>query len=79
MIGIEYKDLMDNSTVEYGLQAIENDGITEVLINPCDYAVSTIKNRNYTEFLITQNKSLKDKIARMGFDITNYKKEYVNK
>jgi len=79
LIGIEYKDLMDNSTVEYGLQAIENDGITEVLINPCDYAVSTIKNRNYTEFLITQNKSLKDKIARMGFDITNYKKEYVNK
>lgn len=79
LIGIEYKGLMDNSTVEYGLQAIENDGITEVLINPCDYAVSTIKNRNYTEFLITQNKSLKDKIARMGFDITNYKKEYVNK
>lgn len=78
LIGIEYKGLMDNSTVEYGLQAIENDGITEVLINPCDYAVST-RNRNYAEFLITQNKSLKDRISRLGYEITNYKKEYANR
>lgn len=76
IIGVEYEGLMDNLTVEYGLAAIENDCIAEAVIHPCNYTVSN-KNKNYTEFLITQNKELKDKISRLGFEITNYKKEYV--
>ena len=34
---------------------------------------------NGTKFLITQNKELKDKISRLGFELTNYKKEYALK
>lgn len=75
LIGLSYKDLMDDTTIEHGLNAIEDSGITEVLIHPCHYATSN-KNQHYAEFMITQNKSLKDKIARLGFEITNYKKEY---
>lgn len=78
LIGIGYDGLMDNSSVEHGLQAIENSGITEVLIHPCYYAVSN-RNRHHTEFMITQNKALKDKITRLGFEVTNYKKEYANR
>lgn len=78
LIGVGYTGLMDDLTVEYGLKAIEDSHITEALIHPCHYATSN-KNQHYTEFLITQNKSLKDKIARLGFEITNYKKEYANK
>ena len=59
---------------EYGLKAIEEDCIAEALIHPCHYAISN-KNQHYTEFLITQNKELKDKISRLGFELTNYKKE----
>ncbi len=78
LIGVGYTGLMDDMTIEYGLRAIEDSHITEALIHPCHYATSN-KNQHYTEFLITQNKALKDKIARLGFEITNYKKEYANK
>ena len=75
LLGVGYTGLMDDMTVEYGLKALEDECIAEALIHPCHYATSN-KNQHYTEFLITQNKSLKDKIARLGFEITNYKKEY---
>lgn len=78
LIGVGYTGIMDDLTVEYGLKAIEDSHITEALIHPCHYATSK-KNQHYTEFLITQNKALKDKIARLGFEITNYKKEYAIK
>ena len=78
LIGVGYTGLMDDLTIEYGLRAIEDSHITEALIHPSHYATSN-KNQHYTEFLITQNKALKDKIARLGFEITNYKKEYANK
>ncbi len=75
LIGVGYTGLMDSKTIEYGLGAIEGDGIAEALIHPCSYAVSH-KNQHYTEFLITRDKSLKDKINRLGFELTNYKQEY---
>ena len=76
LIGVGYTGLMDDTTIEYGLKAIESDNcIAEALIHPCYYAVSN-NNQHYTEFLTTQNKTLKDKIDRLGFEITNYKKEY---
>lgn len=74
LIGVGYTGLMDDMTIEYGLKAIEEDCLVEALIHPCHYAVSN-KNQHYNEFLITQNKGLKDKISRLGFDITNYKQE----
>lgn len=78
MIGVGYTGLMDNMTVEYGLRAIDEDCIAEAIIHPCHYATSN-NNQHYIEFLITQNKSLKDKINRLGFEITNCKREYANK
>lgn len=77
LLGVGYTGLMDSAAIEYGLKALDEDCIAEALIHPCNYAVSK-KNQHYTEFLITQNKALKDKINRLGFEITNYKKEYAS-
>lgn len=73
LIGVGYTGMMDDKTIEYGLKALENDCLAEALIHPCNYKTSK-KNQHYTEFLITQNKELKDKIVRLGFELTNYKK-----
>lgn len=77
LLGVGYTGLMDSATVEYGLKTLDEACIAEALIHPCNYAVLK-KNQHYTEFLITQNKDLKDKINRLGFEITNYKKEYAS-
>ena len=76
LIGVGYTGLMDSQTVEYGLKVIDDPCIAEALIHPCNYAASHHRNQHFTEFLITQNKSLKDKIDRLGFELTNYKQEY---
>lgn len=78
LIGVGYTGMMDDTTIEYGLKTLDDDCIAEALIHPCCYANEN-KNQHYTEFLITQNKALKDRIYRLGFEITNYKKEYANK
>ena len=70
--------MMDDLTIEYGLKVLDDDNcIAEALIHPCTYNIPK-KNKHYTEFLITQNKELKDKISRLGFELTNYKKECIN-
>ena len=75
LIGVGYTGLMDDMTIEYGLKTLEDEeGITEALIHPCHYATRN-NNQHYTEFLITQNKELKNRILGMGFDITGYKQE----
>lgn len=73
IIGVGYTGLMDSSTVENGLMALEDDCIAEALIHPCLY-VNNKKDQHYKEFCVTQDKTLKDSIGRMGFEITNYKK-----
>ncbi|MFR1671572.1 MAG: carbohydrate deacetylase [Candidatus Gastranaerophilaceae bacterium] len=78
LIGIGYTGIMDDMTLEYGLKAIEEDAVVEALIHPCNYARPT-NNQHYKEFKITQNKELEDKIKRLGFEITNYKKQFVQK
>lgn len=77
LIGVGYTGLMDDMAIEYGLKVLDEDCVAEALIHPCHYAISN-KNQHYTEFMITQNKELKDKISRLGFELTNYKKEYAN-
>ena len=74
IIGIAYANLMDASTIECGLKELEENGLVEGVINPCHYSTSS-RNKHQNEFLITQDKSLKDKIDRLGFAVTNYKKE----
>lgn len=78
LLGVGYTGMMDNLTIEYGLKALEESCIAEALIHPCNYTRPT-KNQHFTEFLITQNKELEDKIKRLGFEITNYKKELLLK
>jgi len=72
LIGVGYTGMMDDKAIEYGLKTLEESCLAEALIHPCNYKTST-KNQHYTEFLITQNKELKDKVLRMGFELTNYK------
>jgi len=72
-IGILYKNLIDSSVLEYALKSIENeDSVVEISLNP---SFSYKQERQYKEFIITKDKDLKDKIQRLGFELTNYKKE----
>lgn len=73
ILGIEYSKMMDEQTIELGLEAIpDKPNITEVIIHPCKYN-SNKNNSNVKEFMITQNKKLENKIHGLGFEITNYK------
>ena len=74
LIGVGYTGMMDDKTIEFGLKTLDDDCLVEALIHPCNYAKPT-KNQHFREFLITQKKELEDKIKRLGFEITNYKKE----
>lgn len=72
LIGVTYTSMMDALSVSYGIMAVNYDNITvEALIHPCRYEDGTIDN-HFTEFMITKNKKLKEKIENMGFEITNY-------
>ena len=73
IIGVGYTGLMDDETIYQGLCAIKEDAVVEALIHPCDFGNTTAKNQHQTEFMITQNLDLKDKIQRLGFEIGNYK------
>lgn len=72
LIGVTYTSMMDALSVAYGVMAINYDKVTvETLIHPCRYQDGTIDN-HFTEYLITKNKKLKDKIENLGYEITNY-------
>ena len=76
LIGVAYTSMMNSLSVSYGLLALKNyENITaEALIHPCRYEDGTIDN-HFTEFQITKNMKLKDKIENLGFEITNYYEE----
>ena len=72
LIGVAYTSMMTSLTVSYGLMAIKYDKVTvEALIHPCRYEDGTIDN-HFAEFQITKNLKLKDKIEKLGYEITNY-------
>lgn len=75
LVGIIYSSLMDALAVSYGTMAVKYDNITlEVFIHPCRYEDGTINN-HFDEFMLAKNKKLKNKIERLGFEITNYAKK----
>ena len=76
LIGVAYTSMMNSLSVSYGLLALKNyENITaEALIHPCRYEDGTIDN-HFIEFQITKNMKLKDKIEKMGFEISNYNEE----
>lgn len=72
LVGVTYTSMMDALTVSYGVMAANREDITvEALIHPKRYEDGTIDN-HFDEFLLCKNKKLKDKIEKMGFEITNY-------
>ncbi len=73
LIGVTYTSMMNSLAISYGLMAIRYDKvIAEALIHPCRYEDGTIDN-HFTEFQITKNQKLKEKIEKIGFEITNYR------
>lgn len=75
LIGVSYTSMMNSLAISYGLKAIKYDKVTvEALIHPCRYEDGTIDN-HFTEFQITKNMKLKDKIEELGYLITNYVEE----
>src|SRR5574344_27626 len=72
IIGVGYTGMMGSDAIRYGLESLDEDCIAEALIHPCKYNNSQ-KDSHTKEFAITQNKTLQDTIARLGFDLTNYK------
>jgi len=72
-IGVLYTGYMDDNSIIEGLRRIKKENsITEVIFHP---ACATNNNEQldknrYSEFLITQNKTLKDRIKNLGFEIS---------
>ncbi len=76
LLGVAYTSMMDSLTVSHGLMAIKPDKtIAEALIHPCRYEDEIIDG-HFTEFQITKNLKLKEKIEMLGYEITNYKELY---
>ncbi len=70
-VGVTYTGCMDEDTVWYGLMAISNANCTaEVLIHPHYYRPDEkiLSVNNYEEYLITQSKTVKSKIAQSGWE-----------
>ncbi len=73
IIGSEYADLMDFTTIDLGLKSIDKEElIVETIINP--YYSQTLKNSHTNELALALDKKLEDSINRQGYEITNYKK-----
>lgn len=72
LLGVSFTSMMNSLAISYGLMAIKNNNIiAEALIHPCRYEDGTIDN-HFVEFQITKNQKLKEKIEKLGFEITNY-------
>ena len=70
LIGVGYTGMMDEKTIEYGLKAINKDCTVEALIHPCKYE-KIIRDSHHFEYILTQSKLLKEKIAEMNFSLLN--------
>ncbi len=76
ILGVTYTSMMNSLAISYGLMAIRYDRvIAEALIHPCRYEDGTIDN-HFGEFQITKNLKLKEKIEKLGYEITNYRELY---
>ena len=72
VIGLVYNEMVEALTVAYGAMATNHKKVTvEAIIHPCRYEDGTVNHR-FDEYLLTKNKKLKEKIEKLGFEITNY-------
>ncbi len=67
LVGVSYTGLMDNQTVEQGLEVFKNEEniIVEALFHPYP--------SNVDEYKIIKNQNMKFKIENYGFDFTTYR------
>ena len=72
LIGVGYTGMMNDKTLYYGLKSIKKDSVVEALIHPCKYEDADKKDSHTTEFELTQNGELKEKIKELDYEITNY-------
>lgn len=73
ILGVGYTGMMDDAAIAFGLEDLDEKCIAEALIHPCNY-IRPKSDQHFNEFKITQDKALEDKIKRLGFEITNYKR-----
>ena len=72
LVGLIYDKMIDALTISYGVMSVKLPNSTiEAIIHPCRYEDGTVNNR-FDEFMLTKNKKLKEKIEKLGFEITNY-------
>ncbi|MCQ2740072.1 MAG: ChbG/HpnK family deacetylase [bacterium] len=71
-IGTSYESAMDAISISYALNRIHHDKtVVMVSIHPCRYEDGIIDN-HFDEYMITKNSKLKNKIEKLGYEITNY-------
>ena len=64
--------MIDSLTIAYGAKSASHCKTTvEAIIHPSRYEDGTV-NYRFTEYLLTKNKKLKERIEKLGFEITNY-------
>lgn len=72
LVGLTYASIIDALAISYGVMSVKNSQSTvEAFIHPYRYEDGTVNNR-FDEFILTKNKKLKEKIEKLGFEITNY-------
>lgn len=72
LIGLAYTSLTDALSVSYGITSIKYNNVTvEAVVHPSRYEDGTIDNR-FKEYLLIKNNKLKNKIEKLGYEITNY-------
>ena len=72
IVGITYGALMDALVVSYGAMSVKYKKVTvETIIHPRRYEEGTV-DKYFNEFLLIKNKKLKEKLEKLGYQITNY-------
>ena len=73
LLGIAYSGMLDSATIACAMEDLDSEGLVEAVLHPCCY-IKSKTDKYFQEFRITQDRALEDKIKRLGYDITNYKK-----
>ena len=72
LVGLLYDTMTDSLAISYAVNVVRFKNITvEAFIHPSRYEDGLVDNR-FDEFLLTKNKKLREKIKKLGFEITNY-------
>ena len=72
IVGVIYGSLMDSLVISYGAMSVKYDkAVVEAIIHPRRYEDGII-DKHFNEYLLAKNKKLKEKLEKIGYEITNY-------